>query len=81
MCALKERRPTVLLIRETPKSQIMLENELRLARAGAVILDANPGFYPHPKTVDDMVGFVVGRAMQQVGIEQGIFRNWGSDGQ
>lgn len=79
MCSLKERRPTILLTRETPKSVIMLENELKLARAGAVIMDANPGFYQHPETVDDVIDFVVGRAMQQAGLENSLFTPWGSE--
>mgnify|MGYP002347368068 CR=1 FL=1 len=76
MCALKERRLTVLLIRETPKSAIMLENELKLARNGAVIMDANPGFYSHPQTAGDMVDFMVGRCLQTAGVPQALFKPW-----
>ena len=76
MCAIKEQRKTVLVVRETPKSAIMLENELKLARLGVVIMDANPAFYPQPKTVDDIVGFVVGRCLMQAGVEQDLFRAW-----
>ncbi|TQS78876.1 MAG: aromatic acid decarboxylase [Methanomethylophilus alvi] len=78
MCALKEGRKTVLVPRETPKSAIMLENELKLARLGVVILDANPAFYPNPKTVSDMVDFIVGRCLMQAGIDQDLFERWGS---
>ena len=74
--SLKESRKLVLVIRETPKSQIMLENELRLSRAGAIILDANPGFYSEPKTVDDIVNFVVGRCLDQLGQEHSLYRKW-----
>ncbi|MDR3282323.1 MAG: UbiX family flavin prenyltransferase [Candidatus Methanoplasma sp.] len=74
---LKERRDLILVPRETPKSQIMLENELKLARCGAVILDANPGFYPGPTSVDDMVDFVVGKCLDAAGIENSLFRRWG----
>ncbi len=73
---IKEGRKLVLVVRETPKSAIMLENELKLARLGVTILDANPGFYPKPKTVEDMVDIVVGRALDQVGIDHGLYRRW-----
>ncbi|MEA4977879.1 MAG: UbiX family flavin prenyltransferase [Methanomassiliicoccaceae archaeon] len=73
---IKENGRLVLLIRETPKSQIMLENELKLARCGAVILDANPGFYSNPKTVDEIVDFVVGKAMDSAGIDNEMFARW-----
>jgi 4-hydroxy-3-polyprenylbenzoate decarboxylase len=65
---LKERRPLVLVVRETPLSTIHLENLLRLARAGATILPAAPGFYARPRTVDDLVRFVVERAIAAAGI-------------
>ncbi|NLL94984.1 MAG: UbiX family flavin prenyltransferase [Thermoplasmatales archaeon] len=74
--ALKESRKLVLVVRETPKSAVLLENELRLARAGAVILDANPGFYHKPKTVDDVVSFVAGRALDQLGVEHALYEKW-----
>ena len=77
MCALKENRRIVLVVRETPKSAIMLENELKLARLGVTILDANPGFYPKPKTVEEIVDFIVGRAMAQADIPHELFRPWG----
>ncbi len=73
---LKEGRKLILVVRETPKSQIMLENELKLARAGAVILDANPGFYGKPKTPEDLADFVVGKAMDVAGIPNDIFNRW-----
>ena len=76
--SMKESRKLVLVVRETPKSQILLENELRLARAGAIILDANPGFYSEPKTVDDMVDFVIGRCLDQIGQPHDLYRRWGS---
>ena len=75
--SIKESRKLVLVVRETPKSQILLENELRLARAGAVILDANPGFYSEPKTVADMVDFVVGRCLDQIGQSHNLYKRWG----
>ena len=73
---IKENRRLILLVRETPKSAIMLENELKLARLGVRIVDANPGFYPRPKTVEDIVDIVVGRCLDQVDIDHGLYRRW-----
>ena len=73
---IKEGRKLILLVRETPKSAIMLENELKLARLGVVILDANPGFYPRPKTVDDIVDIVVGRCLDQLGLDHDLYTRW-----
>lgn len=75
---LKERRRLVLVPRETPLSAIHLQNMLRLTRAGAVILPAAPGFYNRPKTVDDLVDFVVARVLDQLGIRNTLVRRWGS---
>ena len=74
--ALKESRKLVLVVRETPKSAIVLENELRLARCGVCILDANPGFYSKPQTVDDIIDFIVGRCLDQLGIEHRLYKKW-----
>lgn len=73
---IKENRRLVLMVRETPKSAIMLENELKLARLGVTILDANPGFYPRPKTVDDIVDIVVGRCLDQIGVDHDLYTRW-----
>ncbi len=73
---LKEGRKLVLIVRETPKSPIMLENELKVARSGGIILDANPGFYGKPETLDDIIDFVVGKAMDAAGIPNDIFNRW-----
>ena len=73
---IKEDRKLILLVRETPKSAIMLENELKLARLGVRIVDANPGFYPRPKTVEDIVDIVVGRCLDQIGVDHGLYRRW-----
>ena len=75
--ALKEERKLVLVPRETPLSTIHLENLLRLRRAGATIVFAAPGFYHAPQTVDDLVNFVVGRCLDQLGIEQTLVTRWG----
>jgi 4-hydroxy-3-polyprenylbenzoate decarboxylase len=74
--ALKEHRRLILATRETPVSAIMLENELKLARLGVTILPASPGFYHHPRTVDDLVDFVVGKILDQVGQEHALFERW-----
>ena len=73
---IKENRKLVLMVRETPKSAIMLENELKLARLGVTILDANPGFYPRPQTVEDVIDIVVGRCLDQLGVEHSLYKKW-----
>jgi flavin prenyltransferase len=74
---LKERRPLILVPRETPFSAIHLENMLRLAHAGAVILPANPGFYHCPQSVDQVVDFVVARVLDHLGVEHRLMPRWG----
>ena len=74
---LKEGRKLILVPRETPLSAIHLENMLRLARAGAVILPPSPGFYHHPQTVADVVDFVVARILDQLAIPHALLRRWG----
>ena len=75
--ALKEGRRLILVPRETPLSTIHLENMLRLRTAGAVILFAAPGFYHAPQSIDDLVGFVVGRCLDQLGIDNTVSARWG----
>ncbi len=74
--ALKEGRPLVLVPRETPLSLIHLENMARLARAGAIVLPASPGFYQHPKSVDDMVDFVVAKILLRLGLQTDLLDAW-----
>jgi 4-hydroxy-3-polyprenylbenzoate decarboxylase len=74
---LKERKTLILVPRETPLSVIHLENMLRLARAGAVILPPNPGFYNHPQSIDELVDFVVARILDQLGVPQQLMKRWG----
>jgi 4-hydroxy-3-polyprenylbenzoate decarboxylase len=69
---LKERRPLVLVPRETPYSRIHLRNMLTLTEAGAIILPASPGFYQHPKTIQDLVNFVVARVLDRLGLDQDL---------
>jgi 4-hydroxy-3-polyprenylbenzoate decarboxylase len=74
---LKERRPLVLVPRETPLSAVHLENMLKLARAGAAIVPPTPGFYDHPRTVADLVDFVVARVLDQLHVPHGLGPRWG----
>jgi 4-hydroxy-3-polyprenylbenzoate decarboxylase len=73
---LKERRPLVLVPRETPYSIIHLENMLRISRAGAVVLPASPGFYHRPSGIDELVDFVVGRILSHLRVPHGIGPRW-----
>ena len=75
---LKEGRRLVLVPRETPFSLIHLENMLRLARAGTVILPPNPGFYHHPQCVEDLVDFVVARILDQLAVPHELMQRWGN---
>ena len=75
--ALKEGRKLVVMPRETPLSDIHLENMLRLRRAGATILFLAPGFYHGAETVDDLVDFIVARCLDQLGLEHSLTRRWG----
>ena len=75
--ALKEERRLVLCPRETPLSTIHLENMLRLRQAGATILFLAPGFYHGAETVDDLVDFVAGRALDLLGLDNALVRRWG----
>jgi len=74
---LKERRPLILVPRETPLSTIQLRNLLRVAQAGAIVLPAMPAFYTKPKSVDDMVDFIVGRILDLLNVPHNLFRRWG----
>lgn len=76
---LKERRPLILVPRETPFSLVHLRNMTYLAEAGAVILPANPGFYQRPESVDAVVDFIVARIMDQLGVGHDLLPRWGGD--
>lgn len=75
---LKERRKLIVVPRETPLDTIQLENMARLSAAGAVILPAMPGFYHQPRTIDDLVDFVVARIVDQLGLDVDLVRRWGT---
>lgn len=74
--ALKEGKRLLLVPRETPLSIVHLENMLRLARLGAIVLPAMPGFYHHPKTLDDLVNHVVGKVLDRLGVENAVGARW-----
>lgn len=75
---LKENRQLILVPREMPFSTIHLENMLKLARNGVVIMPANPGFYHHPESVQDMVDFVVARILDHLGVRHALMSRWGT---
>lgn len=74
--ALKERKKLVLVVRETPYSLITIRNMERVTLAGAVVLPASPGFYGKPKSVDDLIDFIVSRVLDQLGIDNRISKRW-----
>jgi 4-hydroxy-3-polyprenylbenzoate decarboxylase len=74
--ALKERRPLVVVPRETPLTQIHLRRLLELAEAGAVVLPAMPGFYTRPATLDDAVDHIVGKVLGTLGFAHTLFPPW-----
>lgn len=75
--ALKERRQLIVVSREAPYSQIHLENMLKITQMGAVVIPASPGFYHAPKTINDLIDFIVARILDQLNIEQKILSHWG----
>jgi flavin prenyltransferase len=74
--ALKERRPLVVVPREAPLSELHLENLLRLARLGAIVVPASPGFYHLPRTLDDLVRHVVGKVLDALRVPHELTRRW-----
>ncbi|MBL8399354.1 MAG: UbiX family flavin prenyltransferase [Candidatus Accumulibacter sp.] len=76
---IKEGRPLILVPRETPLSVIHLENMLRLARAGVVILPPNPGFYHRPRQVAEVIDFVVARILDHLRVPHTLLQRWGDD--
>ncbi len=78
LAVLRLHRPLVLVVRETPLGVAELENMLKVARAGAVVLPASPAFYHRPKTIMDLVDFVVGKVLDVLGVEHQLYRRWGS---
>ncbi len=76
---LKENRQLIVMPREMPFSTIHLQNMLRLAQAGAIIMPPNPAFYNRPKHIDELIDFVVARVLDQLGVEQTLQPRWGID--
>lgn len=76
---IKERGQLMLVVRETPFSTLHLENMHKLSQMGATIMPASPGFYHNPKSIDDMVDFMVARILDHLGIEQELVPRWGYD--
>lgn len=76
--AIKERKKLILVVRETPFSDIHLENMLKLSRMDVVIMPANPGFYHQPKTLDDIIDFMVARILDHLQISHELVPKWGS---
>jgi 4-hydroxy-3-polyprenylbenzoate decarboxylase len=77
--AIKEGRKLILVPREMPLSAIHLENMLKLARLGVVILPPNPGFYHHPQRIEDLVDFVVARLLDHLDIEHRLVPRWADE--
>ncbi len=73
---IKEGKKLVLVVRETPLSAIALENCLKLARIGVIILPACPGFYSKPKNVEEVVDFVVGKSLDSLGVKNKLYKRW-----
>jgi flavin prenyltransferase len=78
--ALKERRPLLLVPRETPLSAIHLENMLRVTRAGAIVMPAAPGFYNRPQSISDLVDFIVARILDHLDVPHQLSVRWGGEG-
>lgn len=75
--AIKEKRALILVVRETPFSSIHLENMLKLSNLGVTIMPASPGFYHEPKSIDDLVDFMVARILNHLQIDQALMPYWG----
>jgi 4-hydroxy-3-polyprenylbenzoate decarboxylase len=75
---LKERRPLILVLRETPYSMVHLRNMLAVTEAGAIVMPSNPGFYNKPQHIEDLVDFMVARILDHLQIEHSLLPRWGA---
>jgi len=75
--ALKERKRLVILEREMPYSLVHIKNMAAITEAGGMIVAAAPGFYNHPKTLDDVIDFVVGKTLDAMGVDHTLVERWG----
>lgn len=73
---LKERRPLIVVPRETPLHTVHLENMAKLSSLGAIILPAMPGFYHKPVSIDDLVDFISGKILDQLGVKNNLYTRW-----
>ncbi|HDM67342.1 MAG TPA: UbiX family flavin prenyltransferase [Thermoplasmatales archaeon] len=78
VCCLKERKKLILVIRETPLDLSTIDNMRRVYLNGAVVLPASPGFYHKPKSIDDLVSFIVGKTLDQLGFSHSLYKAWGT---
>ena len=77
--AMKERRKLILVPREAPYATIHLENMTKLSSWGSIIIPASPGFYNHPKSIDDLVDFIIARILDHLDIDHQVGRRWTGD--
>ena len=77
--AMKERRNLIIVPREAPYATVHLEKMAKLSGWGTVVIPASPGFYNHPKSIDDMVDFVIARVLDQIGLQHSIGKRWTGD--
>ncbi len=75
-CCLKENKPLILVPRETPLDLPSIQNMKQAKLSGAVLLPAMPGFYHKPKTIDDLINFIVGKVLDQLSIKHSLFNRW-----